>query len=40
MTRSDGEITLVTGAAPGAGAAPGYRPEHQIRAWGREKLES
>ncbi|MEV4245186.1 hypothetical protein AB0J63_17445 [Streptosporangium canum] len=40
MTRSDGEITLVTGAAPGTGAVPGHRPEHQIRAWGREKLGS
>ncbi|MFD8528764.1 hypothetical protein ACFV0L_15235 [Streptosporangium canum] len=38
MTRSDGEIALVTGAAPGTGAPCGHRPEHQIRAWGREKL--
>ncbi|WP_278249084.1 hypothetical protein [Streptosporangium minutum] len=40
MTRSDGGITLVTGVAPGAGAAPVRRPEYQIRAWGREKLGS
>ncbi|MEV4187134.1 hypothetical protein AB0J28_37475 [Streptosporangium canum] len=40
MTRPDGEIMLVTGAASGAAPGAGHRPEHQIRAWGREKLGS
>ncbi|GAA5771519.1 hypothetical protein [Streptosporangium roseum] len=40
MTRSGGEITLVTGVAPETGATAAHRPEHGIRVWGREKLGS